>query len=141
MIAAAAPRAMPVRTADVLHHVPAPLFEPRIVRIAQVQLALLVLLLAVPLCIVFAAGVEQWTGTAVAALVVYTVNTIWVAAAAATAIIGLMSLPDRPGQRPMRYQADAAQPPRMRTAILVLICGEPPLPFARRVDMLWIDLR
>lgn len=141
MIAAAAPRAMPVRATDALHQVPVPLPVSPAVRMAQTQLAALVVLLALPLCLAFALGIERWTGAAALALALYSINTIWVAAAAATAFIGLLSLPDR-AFRGIGPRPDARHPaPALRTAVLVLICGEPPEPFARRIESLWDDLR
>lgn len=141
MIAAAAPRAMPVRAADALHGFPPSLPEAASVRRAQIGLAALVACVALPLCLAFALGLERWSAPAVSALVLYSINTIWVTAAAGTAIIGLLALPERTARRRQPQPVLSGQVPNMRTAILVLICGEPPEPFARRIEALWIDLR
>ncbi|MEM9970015.1 MAG: glucans biosynthesis glucosyltransferase MdoH, partial [Pseudomonadota bacterium] len=60
----------------------------------------------------------------------FALNTLWVAAAAATALIGVAQ-DDQPKNSP-----PIAWTPKARTAVLFLICGEDPLDVARRMSEL-----
>ncbi len=64
----------------------------------------------------------------------FALNTLWVSAAAATALIGLMDPRPQDGGAPPDWH------PAERTAVLFLVCGEDPEQIARRVAAMHRDL-
>jgi membrane glycosyltransferase len=86
--------------------------------------------LALAIVMSFARAVPDWSAAAAVALALLGVSAVWVAGGAATAILGLVAAPAR---------ADPPRPdwrPRMKTAILVTLCGEEAAPVARRLAAL-----
>lgn len=68
---------------------------------------------------VVADSVDQWTPTAGLALILVALGAIWVAGGAATAILGLLQPQSVAPAIPNDWR------PTQRTAILILLCGEP----------------
>ena len=91
-----------------------------------------VLTLAASLAVLasFAGAVDGWTAGAVATLALLVPSTLWIAAGAATAVVGVA----RPGAAPA--VPHPGWRPRSRTAVLVTLCREDPVPVARYLDTL-----
>ncbi|MFT4766888.1 MAG: membrane glycosyltransferase [Glaciecola sp.] len=89
---------------------------------------------------VVAASVAQWSPAAWLALVLVALGAIWIAGGAATAILGLLQPRTVAAAVPDNWH------PAQRSAILMLLCGEPAEPLAdylqtlrRRADALGLD--
>jgi membrane glycosyltransferase len=95
--------------------------------LAALTLAFTVLLVWVMSRVLLAEGA---TAAALAGLALYAVAIGWTGMAAATALIGLFA------PEAVRSPVPAGWRPQGRTAILILTCGEPPLPIVRRVRAL-----
>ncbi|NBB98217.1 MAG: glucans biosynthesis glucosyltransferase MdoH, partial [Alphaproteobacteria bacterium] len=99
--------------------------------------AALTLGLGLPLILALAAVLAPLEALDILLVALFALNTLWVAAAAATALLGLRAL-DRPSE------LDDAPPgwrPGRRTAVLFLVCGEDPGAIATRIAALDADLR
>lgn len=80
--------------------------------------------LSVAIVLVFATTVEQWTALSVVVIVLTLLNALWISGGAATATLGLLC--DKKNTMvPTRLWQ-----PSGRTAILVTLCGEDPVPLA-----------
>ena len=77
---------------------------------------------------VVAGAVEEWSPAAWLALALVATGAVWVCGGAATAILGLLQPRTRAAAVPAGWR------PRRRTAILVLLCGEPVPPLAAYLD-------
>ncbi|MEM9316105.1 MAG: glucans biosynthesis glucosyltransferase MdoH [Pseudomonadota bacterium] len=73
---------------------------------------------------VFASAVEQWTTAAWVALGLVAVGALWISGGAATAMLGFVQSDPSSASIPLAWQ------PLHKTAILVLLCGEPAEPLA-----------
>ena len=112
--------------AELLTHVPHPSsrVHGRSNRSWLVAFALLTLAGALGVTATVALAVEAWTPAAWLALVLVGLGSIWICGGAATALLGLLQPPSPPLTAPAGWR------PTSQTAILVLICGEPPAPVA-----------
>ncbi len=72
----------------------------------------------------FAFALESRSLPSLVTLVLVTASVIWIAGGAATSLVGLFMTPKIPLPPPVGWS------PQGRTAILVTLCGEPPLPLA-----------
>lgn len=97
---------------------------------------LLTLALSLPLIIGLGFVLAPLEALDVLLVVLFALNTLWVAAAAATALIGIL-----PDTRKPAAVIPAGWRPRDRTAVLFLICGEEPLGVAARISAMHAALR
>lgn len=97
--------------------------------------AVLTLGLSLPLVFGLAAVLAPLEALDVFLVTLFALNALWVAAAAATALIGLYVTRDRKDRRP-----PGGWRPREKTAVLFLICGEAPNGVARRITAMHRDL-
>ncbi|MEM1100603.1 MAG: glucans biosynthesis glucosyltransferase MdoH [Pseudomonadota bacterium] len=97
--------------------------------------AAITLAFSVPLVIGLAAVLAPLEAIDVLLVSLFALNTLWVSAAAATAILGTMGADqEKTAPRP------ASTGPRERTAVLFLICGEDPAAVVRSIEALNADL-
>ena len=73
---------------------------------------------------VVAGSVEVWTPATWTALVLVAIGALWISGGAATAVLGVLQPASAPVTIPAGWR------PVRRTAILLLLCGEPPAPVA-----------
>ena len=82
-------------------------------------------LMAAAIVFGFAMSISDWTAGTLVVLPLVAITALWISGGAATAILGLFTTVSRPAPVPLGWV------PAARTAILVTICGEDPVPIAR----------
>ncbi|WP_224825645.1 glucans biosynthesis glucosyltransferase MdoH [Cognatishimia sp. MH4019] len=87
-------------------------------------------LMASAIVLGFAAGVSEWSFGAVLALPLITLTALWISGGAATGLLGLLTA------SPRAIPVPEAWTPSERTAILVTVCGENPVPIATHLRAL-----
>lgn len=92
------------------------------------------LLLSVPLIAGLALVLAPLEAIDILLVVLFAFNTLWVAAAAVTALIGKTT------EEPARSAGPRGWQPKARTAVVFLICGEEPDGVARRIAIMARDL-
>ncbi|MEL7212298.1 MAG: glucans biosynthesis glucosyltransferase MdoH [Pseudomonadota bacterium] len=78
----------------------------------------------------FALSMSDWTPATFVALPLVAITALWISGGAATAVLGLFT----PAKRPV--SVPSAWSPTGRTAILVTLCGEDPVPLAHYLTTL-----
>ncbi len=101
-----------------------PAYPQALLPSARQTLAVLTVVFTVAVVATFAAALESWSALSLVTLALVTSSVVWIAGGAATSLVGLFASGRVPLPPPDGWS------PRGRTAILVTLCGEPPLPLA-----------